>query len=118
MSANGSGTRRVAVVVAVGLLLPVFAGGCRHAPPEVAAPPVAALGVPAGAAQLEAGRAVYLGESKCARCHHPKPVADYPTDEWTNTILPRMAKKSKLTAQEYDDVRAYILAAAGTRADR
>jgi mono/diheme cytochrome c family protein len=101
-----------ALPAATALVLAFFVG-CRHIAPEIAAPPVATLGGSSvGADRLEAGRAVYLGETKCVRCHHPKAVNDYAAEKWTTNILPRMAKKSKLTPQEYDDVQAYVLAAA------
>ncbi len=85
---------------------------CHHIPVEKAAPLVSP---PAGssvtAKQLETGRAIYVSESKCAQCHSPKPVYEYSADKWAHDILPRMGKKCKLMADEYDNVLAYVTAA-------
>ena len=90
-------------------LILIALGGCRHVPADQAAPVLtAAAGSDAAAGRLAAGRAVYVGEAKCARCHSPKPVYEYTSTEWAGAILPRMAKKSKLTADEYESVLAYV----------
>jgi mono/diheme cytochrome c family protein len=86
--------------------------GCRQVPVETAAPRTERIGVPQDQiARLEAGRTIYTDREKCARCHKPKPVADHNAEEWTNSILPKMAKKAKLSSSEYDEVLAYVLAA-------
>lgn len=105
-------TRRVlfwvAVVLAVAAPL-----GCRQVPVEQAAPPVAALpGSGVAVERLEAGRAIYVSESRCARCHSAKPVGEYAASAWERDILPGMAKKAKLTDEEYENVLAYVTVAA------
>ena len=89
----------------------VLALGCRHVPVEQAAP---MLSPPTGsgvtAASLDAGRAIYVSEAKCAHCHSPKPVYEHSADEWAKNILPRMGKKAKLSPDEYDSVLAYVSA--------
>ncbi|MBV8232288.1 MAG: cytochrome c [Planctomycetaceae bacterium] len=88
--------------------------GCRSVPVEVAAPTTDRLAVaPERVARVEAGRAIYTGPQKCARCHKPKPVSKYTADEWSNSILPRMSRKAKLTDVERQDVLNNILAASG-----
>lgn len=91
----------VVVLVLVGL------AGCRHVPPEVAAPMPSAAD-PAVAAKLETGRAIYLSSGQCARCHSAKPVYEHTPQEWREKILPGMAKKAKLNQTEYDAVLAYV----------
>jgi hypothetical protein len=86
--------------------------GCRSVPVEVAAPTTDKLAIPPGRlARVEAGRAIYTGAQKCARCHKPKPVSDYSFDEWSSSILPRMSKRAKLTDAQRQDVLDYVLAA-------
>jgi mono/diheme cytochrome c family protein len=98
----------LALTVVLGLI------GCRSVPVEVAAPTTDKLAIPPGQlARVEAGRAIYTGTQKCARCHKPKPVSDHTADEWSNSILPRMSRKAKLTDVERQDVLEYVLAANG-----
>jgi hypothetical protein len=86
--------------------------GCHMVPLDVAAPPVGNLGAsPARVAQLETGRLIFTGSHKCARCHRPKPIIDYSPDYWTQSIMPRMAEKAKLSEVEVQYVLAYILTA-------
>lgn len=67
------------------------------------------------AARLESGRAIYVSEAKCTRCHRPKPVCDYSPEKWTEKVLPKMAKMAKLTQREYDDVLAYVTSSAARK---
>jgi hypothetical protein len=79
---------------------------CRQVPVDVAAPrPQAA---DAASARLEAGRAIYVSPDRCASCHKPKPVSSYDAQEWSEKILPKMARKARLTPGEYADVLAYV----------
>ena len=98
------------------LLLAIAAHGCSHVPVDQAAPVlVPSAGSSATAERLDAGRAVYIGETKCARCHNPKPVYEYTAKDWSGSILPRMAKKAKLTPDEYESVLAYVTAGSQMR---
>jgi hypothetical protein len=102
-------------VRAVFLLL-ALAIGCRQAPVEQAAPVLTpAPGTGVSGARLDAGRAIYVSEAKCARCHNPKPVYEHTADQWAKDILPRMAQKSKLSTDEYDSVLAYVTAGSQAR---
>ena len=88
--------------------------GCRSVPVEQAAPLTERLGVPADqVAHIEAGRAIYTDSGKCARCHRPKPIQDHSAQEWTESILPRMARKAKLSTDEKQNLREYVLAVMG-----
>ncbi len=87
-----------------------FLGGVSDVPQDLAAPPVERLNpTRAQAGRLEEGRAIYL--TTCTKCHKPKPIDDFSAEKWTTSILPKMAKKAKLTDQELDMLRAYVLAA-------
>ncbi len=57
------------------------------------------------AATLEAGKVVYNG--KCTRCHAPKPIDNWNTEEW-KPILKSMIRKSKLDSVESMQVTAYV----------
>jgi hypothetical protein len=95
-----------------GLLVGAMVAGCRSVAVELAAPEVARLNPPvARIGELESGRLIYTGRQKCARCHRPKPVTDHTAAEWSETILPRMAKKAKLSDLERKYVLNYILTA-------
>ncbi len=90
--------------------------GCRSLPVDVAAPTVVRLEAPRSkVAQLETGRTIYTSVHKCARCHNPKSVVDHTPTEWTEQILPRMAKKAKLSDLEREYLTAYVLAACEVR---
>ncbi len=80
---------------------------CRHVPVDEAAPRPQVSDATWGA-RLEAGRAIYVSPDKCASCHSPKPVYSHGRQEWSEKILPRMAKKAGLTPPEYADVLAYV----------
>ncbi len=86
--------------------------GCRTVPIELAAPEVERLNAPvARVKELEAGRVLYTSRQKCARCHRPKTVTEFTAAAWADKILPRMAKKAKLTDIERQYVLQYILTA-------
>lgn len=97
----------------IGMLLAAGAFvGCHMVPLDVAAPPIANLNVsPARVGQLETGRLIFTSSHKCARCHRPKPIVDYSPEYWTQSIMPRMAKKAKLSEVEEQYLMAYILTA-------
>ena len=50
-------------------------------------------------------------QAKCAKCHAFENPADYDADEWADEIMPKMAKKSKLSFADESAVLAYLLAA-------
>lgn len=91
-----------------GLLCAGFLNSCVSL--ETAAPPVATLRSSNlnSSAQLESGRQLYVG--KCTKCHSVEPIRDYPLADWIDDIMPEMAEKSKLTAEENASVLAYVLA--------
>jgi hypothetical protein len=98
--------------VGVGLVVMATIVGCRTMPVELAAPEVPRLNAPvARVGELETGRVIYTSRQKCARCHWPKPVTDHTAAEWSETILPRMAKRAKLSDLERKYVLQYILTA-------
>lgn len=104
--------------LAVLLVLTAGFAACRQLPTEIAAPlPQAAD--PADLHELERGRAIYVSSRKCARCHSPKPVYDFSPSAWREDILPRMARKARLSQAEYSDALAYVTSStAQTRAAR
>jgi hypothetical protein len=108
-----SAWRRTAAALVLLVLIPL---ACHYVPVEKAAPSVTPVsGSSLSAKQLDAGRAIYVSESKCASCHRPKPVFQYSADKWAADILPRMGKKCNLMADEYDSVLAYVTTASHAR---
>ena len=104
---------RLTRLVPFALVVGVVVFGCKQVPVEQAAPMLtSAAGSPVSADQLAAGRAVYVSAEKCARCHAPKPVADYSADKWVTSILPRMAPNCKLSDDDRAAVLAYVTAGA------
>ncbi|MBL8891435.1 MAG: cytochrome c [Planctomycetaceae bacterium] len=96
-------------VVAVGLGI---VQGCATMPataPANVAAPVPPTNV-ADHSTLASGRKIYVSFLKCAMCHRPKPVSDYSAEMWAEDILPRMAKKARLSPEQYADVLAYVTA--------
>lgn len=78
---------------------------------EQAAPPVALLSpsvVNNNAVKVSQGRDIYV--TRCAKCHSVEPVTKYSRARWEGDILPDMAEETKLTANEADAVKAYVLA--------
>jgi cytochrome c5 len=55
---------------------------------------------------LQAGRTIY--NEQCTRCHGAKPISQYSEQEWER-IIGRMAPKAKLTADQTETLRRYIL---------
>jgi mono/diheme cytochrome c family protein len=104
--------------IVLALLAAGIAGGCRSfpylvglksVPVEAAAPPVSRLeSSGAYTRQLESGREIYIGQ--CARCHKPMPIQEFAMDDWTAEIIPRMAKKAKITPDETESLTAYVVA--------
>ncbi len=94
-----------AVPTALLLAIVGCAGISELAPPvgERALREAALLDISAG--RLERGRAIYI--TTCTRCHSPEPVAGYSLLQWRQT-LPRMSKRSKLTARQTADLRDYV----------
>jgi hypothetical protein len=85
-------------------------------PVDVAAPVIPAAAVEGNQpGRVDAGRSIYVSPTKCARCHSPKPVWEYSAEAWTQDILPRMARKARLTPEEQDGLLAYVLAASKVR---
>lgn len=52
------------------------------------------------------GRTIYI--TSCVRCHSPEPVAGYDLVYWQTEILPKMAKRSKLSETDTQALEAYI----------
>jgi cytochrome c5 len=100
--------------------LPVFLGsvllfaaciGPRHsAPAPELSPELFARGQTLGFAanELEHGRAIFKAE--CNSCHRLPAVDGESPEEWEK-VIPRMAKKAGLDAEETAAVRAFVLAA-------
>ena len=90
------------------LLCAVALAGCVSI--EQAAPPVIMLGQQASStskrAMLEQGRLIYI--TRCAKCHSVEPVSRYSRLRW-DTILPKMADKTKLSAADEEAVHLYVL---------
>lgn len=73
--------------------------------------PVAAADTPAPAvhytaAQLEEGRTIYT--NNCGKCHKLFQPAQKSLSKWEN-VLPRMIKKAKLSEEQGNLVRAYVM---------
>ncbi len=64
-----------------------------------------------GLPSLETGRLIFTSSHKCAHCHRPKPIVDYSPEYWKESIMPRMAKKAKLSEVEEQYLMAYIMTA-------
>ena len=94
-------------MLAVGTLVLILgiAQGCSTVPTSVAAPLPAH--VPDNSS-IASGRKIYVSLLKCAMCHRPKPVSDYSAETWSEDILPRMAKKARLSPQQYAQVLTYV----------
>jgi len=100
--------RRAGVSVAAAIAIAL---GCRGVSIDDVAPVLKpAPGADVTAERLAAGRSIYISETKCAGCHNPKQVHAHTADEWSTVILPRMAKKAKLSSDEYENVLAYVTA--------
>ncbi len=84
--------------------------GCHTVSVEQLAPPVDQITVdPSNVGQYQRGREIYV--SRCAKCHAVKPVNAFAAQDWAGRIMPKMAKKAKLTPEEKETVLAYVLAA-------
>ena len=87
--------------------------GCHMVPLDVAAPPVANLESPRPPASPSSkpGGSIFTERARMCGCHRPKPIIDYSPEYWTQSIMPRMSKKAKLSDVEEQYVMAYILTA-------
>ena len=72
-----------------------------------AATPAAPAKPTASGADIVAGHAVY--DTKCSGCHALKETGSYTAREW-DPILASMAPKARLSAEETEQVRAYLKA--------
>lgn len=96
--------RRCRLVGVAALLLP---SACEsgYSPPQV--PPQPATQSAATHASLSRGYSIH--QAKCANCHAFEDPSKYSERELKNDILPRMSRLAKLTDNEQDAVRAYLL---------
>ncbi|MBL8825702.1 MAG: cytochrome c [Planctomycetaceae bacterium] len=79
-------------------------GGCAHKSQS------ADTAVPLTGSNLssvDAGRSIYTGQ--CTACHAAESVTNYTADEWTNRIIPSMARKAGLSSDEKQAVTDYVL---------
>ena len=94
-----------------GVLLTGVAAGCATL--DQLAPPVEQIVVRTDQAdeqrliRLRLGREIYV--TGCARCHSPEAVTAYAPERW-QVILPRMAEKAGLSAEERLVVTEYVTA--------
>lgn len=100
------GNSRVFTLAVFGLSLLLFSA-CQTVPVDIAAPKPP-TSVATEESQLERGRSIYVSFFKCGLCHRPKPVYDYDVEQWSDDILPRMAKKARLKPEDYAAVLAYV----------
>lgn len=64
-------------------------------------------------AELNEGKTLY--EVNCQKCHGLKDPKKYTEEQW-NKIVPPMAKKAKIDAQQEETIRKYVITMSG--ADR
>lgn len=105
----------VAMVFAIATMLngagcrsfPYFVGLSRVSPAQ-AAPAVSQLSTASlsSTETLEEGRTIYT--TQCVRCHSCIPIQNFTTDDWMNSIIPRMATKAKLSPDEAESLEAYV----------
>jgi len=88
----------------VGLVILITACAGRPLPVPTAAQ---AAAVGSDLATVTAARSTYA--RSCSGCHALDHPADHDEKTWRD-VMPDMAKKAKLTAQEAQDVLAYVLA--------
>lgn len=77
-------------------------GGCLHhsSVPKPAAPTGSNL------SPVDAGRSIFT--STCTSCHAAKTITNYTLDQWQNSILPDMSSRAGLSAEQEQDVLAYV----------
>ena len=105
------GSAGVLVVLGAALVtVSCAAVSLRSAPAPPVNPALVERGRTLGFAEpsLARGREVFI--ARCAGCHALPDVQARDESEWER-ILPRMARKSRLTGEEAAAVRAYVLAA-------
>lgn len=105
-STDAVGSSKVFAFTVFGVSL-LFCSACQTVPVDIAAPKPPAS-VATEESQLERGRAIYVSFFKCGLCHRPKPVYDYDVEQWSEDILPRMAKNARLKPEDYEAVLAYV----------
>jgi mono/diheme cytochrome c family protein len=67
-------------------------------------------------ANLKAGQEIYT--QNCGRCHRLHKPNEFTADKWTNSILPKMSKKAKLTEDQNKLVEAYLSANSKDKANQ
>ena len=101
-----SGIRGAVLLSGAVALLVVSCGPSYIAPPVT--PKLAKIS-PAPVTELERGFSIH--QAKCAKCHSFENPADYPINELSQDIIPKMARKAKLDVVDEKAVLAYLLAA-------
>ena len=101
-----SGIRGIVFLSGAVFLLVVSCGPSYMAPPVT--PKLAKIS-PAPVTELERGFSIH--QAKCAKCHSFENPADYTTNELSQEIIPKMARKAKLDVADEKAVLAYLLAA-------
>ena len=92
------------------MLILALAASC--APLEKAAPQVSALTLPVKTdkAKLKQGRQIYA--TSCTHCHGPARIDKHGDDKkWSQSILPKMCEKAKLSPAEADALSYYVITA-------
>jgi hypothetical protein len=103
-------TIRDLLTLAALTLCGLFFNGCASTPS--AAPPVTASLVRAGVRQkadgpaLAAGRSLFL--NRCIQCHALPDVSRLTTGR-LNVVIPIMTQRAKMTAEQHDTLRKYLL---------
>lgn len=93
------------LVAGVTLAIVIQQSGCAHKSSTAAAPATPLTG--SNLSSVDAGRAIYTGQ--CTACHSAETVTNYTADEWTNRIIPSMARKAGLSSDEKQAVTDYVL---------
>lgn len=91
------------IVTGIAFLAVLIACHKKTVPAATAPPPPAEPTYTAAA--IEAGKIIY--ETKCTRCHAPKPVQDYTTTRWVG-ILRAMVPKARLDSVQTIQLTAYV----------
>ena len=115
---GGSRSDSVSRWCCAALLIAALCVGCRSLPyfvhvggepAEKAAPPAEQLGLDGPrTSHLAVGHELYV--SRCTHCHGAMPISDYAADDWTARIIPKMAPKAKMNADETKFLTDYVLA--------
>ena len=103
-----------AVVACAALII----GGCAAMSTQQAAPSVTPALIDAGNARglapadIKRGREIFVG--RCAECHTLQPPVGRTEAQWRE-VLPRMARRARLDADEARAVEAYVFSARTAR---